>query len=105
MMAEACCRCSIAAAISGDDPADIQPVDRLNTSYLVFCADIDAALTRAAQNWQLRRMAIVDRNILRMAVYEMLHLEEVPAKVSINEAIGALARHPIGATQADTLVP
>jgi transcription antitermination factor NusB len=49
--------------------------------------DIDAALTRAAQNWQLRRMAIVDRNILRMAVYEMLHLEEVPAKVSINEAI------------------
>ena len=49
--------------------------------------DIDAVLTRAAQNWQLRRMAIVDRNILRMAVYEMLHLEEVPAKVSINEAI------------------
>ena len=49
--------------------------------------DIDTALTRAAQNWQLRRMAIVDRNILRMAVYEMLHLEEVPAKVSINEAI------------------
>ena len=50
-------------------------------------ADIDAALNRAAQNWQLSRMAIVDRNILRMAVYEMLHLEEVPAKVSINEAI------------------
>ena len=50
-------------------------------------ADIDAALTRAAQNWHLRRMAIVDRNILRMAVYEMLHLDEVPAKVSINEAI------------------
>ena len=50
-------------------------------------ADIDVALTRAAQNWQLRRMAIVDRNILRMAVYEMVHLEEVPAKVSINEAI------------------
>ena len=49
--------------------------------------DIDTALTRAAQNWQLRRMAIVDRNILRMAVYEMVHLEEVPAKVSINEAI------------------
>ena len=33
---------ALAASISGDDPAVIQPVDRLNTSYLVFCADIDA---------------------------------------------------------------
>ncbi len=50
-------------------------------------ADIDAALTRAAQNWHLRRMAIVDRNILRMAIFELLQLEEIPAKVTINEAI------------------
>ena len=49
--------------------------------------DIDEVLTKAAQNWQINRMAIVDRNILRMAVYEMLNLDEIPAKVSINEAI------------------
>jgi len=48
---------------------------------------IDEIITGAAQNWHLRRMAIVDRNILRMAVFEMLHVEEIPAKVSINEAI------------------
>jgi N utilization substance protein B len=48
---------------------------------------IDATIAAAAQNWNLRRMAIVDRNILRMAVYEMLHLKDIPAKVSINEAI------------------
>ncbi|MHC4940570.1 MAG: transcription antitermination factor NusB [Planctomycetota bacterium] len=48
---------------------------------------IDAMLAGAAENWKLHRMAIVDRNILRMAIYEMLHLDEIPAKVSINEAI------------------
>lgn len=49
--------------------------------------EIDALITEAAENWRLDRMALVDRNILRMAVFEMLHLEEIPAKVSINEAI------------------
>jgi transcription antitermination factor NusB len=50
-------------------------------------AEIDALLSSAAENWRLARMALVDRNILRMAIFEMLHLEEIPAKVSINEAI------------------
>jgi transcription antitermination factor NusB len=50
-------------------------------------AEIDTLLSSAAENWRLARMAIVDRNILRMAIFEMLHLEEIPAKVSINEAI------------------
>ncbi len=50
-------------------------------------ADIDKIIGNAAQNWHLSRMAILDRNILRMAVYEMLHLSDIPAKVSINEAI------------------
>ena len=50
-------------------------------------AEIDELLTAAAENWRLDRMALVDRNILRMAVFEMLHLEEIPAKVTINEAI------------------
>ena len=48
---------------------------------------IDEVISNAAQNWHLSRMAIVDRNILRMAVYEMLHDKDIPAKVSINEAI------------------
>lgn len=48
---------------------------------------IDAILSKAAQNWKLNRMALVDRNILRMAVFEMLELDEVPPKVAINEAI------------------
>ncbi len=50
-------------------------------------AELDKIIAAAAQNWAIRRMAVVDRNILRMAVFEMLHVEEIPAKVSINEAI------------------
>lgn len=48
---------------------------------------IDEVIEKAAQNWKLSRMAIVDRNILRMAVYELLYAEDIPAKVTINEAI------------------
>jgi transcription antitermination factor NusB len=48
---------------------------------------IDEIISGAAQNWHLTRMAIIDRNILRMAVFEMLHVPDIPAKVSINEAI------------------
>jgi transcription antitermination factor NusB len=49
--------------------------------------EIDKAISAAAQNWNLRRMALVDRNILRMAVFEMFYAKDIPAKVSINEAI------------------
>jgi len=49
--------------------------------------ELDGILSGAAQNWHIRRMATVDRNILRIAVFEMLHRPDIPAKVSINEAI------------------
>ena len=48
---------------------------------------IDAIIERFASNWKISRMSGVDRNILRIAVYEMLCREDIPVKVSINEAI------------------
>ena len=48
---------------------------------------IDPLLAQYAEHWDLDRMAVVDRNILRMAVYELLWQPEVPAKAAINEAI------------------
>jgi len=48
---------------------------------------IDGLLSAAAENWKLHRMALVDRNILRMAIYELLHMPEIPDRVTINEAI------------------
>ncbi|MFH1997031.1 MAG: transcription antitermination factor NusB [Candidatus Omnitrophota bacterium] len=50
-------------------------------------AAIDAAISLSATNWQLNRMAAVDRNILRSATYELLFMDDIPPKVSINEAI------------------
>lgn len=48
---------------------------------------IDSTIERFSSNWKLHRMPHVDRNILRIAVFEMLYCEDIPIKVSINEAI------------------
>jgi transcription antitermination protein NusB len=49
--------------------------------------DIDPMIAEAAQNWRLERMNVLDRLIMRMAIYEFLHQPETPAKVIINEAL------------------
>lgn len=49
--------------------------------------ELDALLGAAATNWKVSRMPIVDRNILRAALYELLWMPEIPAKVTIDEAI------------------
>ena len=48
---------------------------------------IDRKIAQYAKNWQLKRMAVVDRNILRQACYEFLYRPDIPPKVAINEAI------------------
>ena len=48
---------------------------------------IDSVIERFSNNWKIDRMSGVDRNVLRISVYEMLCREDIPAKVSINEAI------------------
>ena len=49
--------------------------------------EIDATIKKSVANYDLHRISAVDRNILRMAIYEMLHSPEVPPVVAINEAI------------------
>jgi len=49
--------------------------------------EIDQIIVSASENWRLDRMSIVDRNILRIALFEMLYCPDVPPKASINEAI------------------
>ncbi len=48
---------------------------------------IDERIKEHLQNWSLDRIGNVDRTILRMAIYEMLHIEDIPKNVSMNEAI------------------
>jgi len=49
--------------------------------------EIDDLIERHSLHWKLARMAVVDRNILRLAVYELLYLHDVPTSVVLNEAI------------------
>ena len=49
--------------------------------------EVDTLIKRFSENWRLERMPAVDRNILRLAIYELLYRPDIPAKVSINEAV------------------
>jgi N utilization substance protein B len=55
-------------------------------------ARIDAVIERFSSNWKLSRMSCVDRNILRIATFELLYCADIPPKVSINEAIDVAKR-------------
>lgn len=48
---------------------------------------IDKVISSVTEHWELKRMAVVDRNILRAATYELLYRDDIPAAVTINEAI------------------
>jgi N utilization substance protein B len=50
-------------------------------------AEIDAAIAAHAEGWTLERMPTVDRNILRLATFELLHTDDVPDRVAIDEAV------------------
>jgi N utilization substance protein B len=61
--------------------------ERIVLGVLEHGREIDRLIERYSENWRLHRMNIVDRNILRMATFELLYCNEIPPKVTINEAI------------------
>lgn len=67
-------------------------VTRLVEGTAQRMAGLDELIRKHATNWTLERMAIVDRNILRLAAYELLHETETPPKVVINEAVDLAKR-------------
>jgi N utilization substance protein B len=94
-----------AAAIAEDkadanwgQPAELPPVttdeaatrlfaDPLIQGALEHRDEADDIIRKHAKNWELHRIAAVDRNILRLAIFEMLHRDDIPPIVSINEAV------------------
>lgn len=56
-------------------------------------AQIDKVITEYATNWELKRMAVIDRNVLRAAAYELLFRDDIPPKVAINEAIDVAKKY------------
>lgn len=61
--------------------------DRLVRGTKAYQAKIDELIGRFAERWDLERMAVVDRNVLRAGIFELLWAPEVPPKVAINEAL------------------
>ena len=55
--------------------------------------DIDARLARVAENWSVERMAVIDRNVLRLGIYELFHGPSTPFKVVLDEAIELAKRY------------
>jgi N utilization substance protein B len=94
-----------AAALAGDkatatwgQPVELPPptadeaatrlfADPLIRGTLEHRDEADVLIKKHAINWELHRIAAVDRNILRLAIYEMLHRDDIPPIVSINEAV------------------
>ena len=48
---------------------------------------VDEIIERFSENWNIRRMSCVDRNVMRVAVYELAYCDDIPPKVTINEAV------------------
>ena len=61
--------------------------NRINTGISENLQTLDNIITKCSINWKFNRISKIDRNILRIAVYELLFLKDVPGKVAINEAI------------------
>jgi transcription antitermination factor NusB len=74
---------------------DIVPNDRETRAFALRLVqgvrdrweELDATIRSVAQNWDIGRMAVIDRNVLRLATYELLFCRDIPPKVAINEAI------------------
>lgn len=61
--------------------------DELIRGVIAHREELDDIIRKFARNWDLHRMATVDRNVMRLAIYEMMHRDDIPPVVSINEAV------------------
>jgi N utilization substance protein B len=89
--------------VEDDDTVEASPVrpDRALVEEMVRGvadrrAELDEVLTRLSRNWRLERMAVVERNIIRLALWELLHAPSVPVPVVINEAVELAKRFGTG---------
>lgn len=67
--------------------AGVEFAERLIHGVVAYQDKMDTLIARYAPEWPLDQMAVIDRNILRIAIYEFLVTDETPVKVAINEAV------------------
>ena len=81
---------SVEAFLESGEEKDKEIVEfckRLVFGVHAYLKAIDEKISQYATNWQLKRMAIIDRNILRLGVFELKYASDIPPKVTINEAV------------------
>ncbi len=78
---------SIAAEMPRPDPAAKQFARELIDGVVKHLRDIDSLIEEHSHNWRLDRMDRIDRNVIRLAVFELKFREDIPRKVSLNEAV------------------
>ena len=74
------------ARLTGPEPRILDRAEQLASDVITNVGQLDAEAARASENWRLSRMAIIERNILRLGIHE-LRSGEVPPKVAIDEAV------------------
>jgi N utilization substance protein B len=74
------------ARLTGPEPRILGRAEALATDIVADVTSLDAHAARAAENWRMSRIAVVERNILRLGIHE-LRRGEVPPKVAIDEAV------------------
>ncbi len=77
----------------GEDADNLKFATSLFLRTIDMTEEADAIISKHAENWDLSRIALIDRILLRMAICELLGFEDIPPKVSINEAIEVAKRY------------
>jgi N utilization substance protein B len=90
------------AGLPAENAYDRRFADTLISTATSKLEEIDEAITKVSRTWRLDRMARVDRNILRLAVTELLFFPDIPARVTINEAVELAKRY--GAAESPAFV-
>ncbi|RMH07300.1 MAG: transcription antitermination factor NusB [Nitrospirae bacterium] len=71
----------------GASPQERAFAEELVEGVRTHQAELDQLIIQSAKNWTLERMPVIDRSILRLALYELLWIPDIPAKVTVNEAL------------------
>lgn len=79
-------------ALVSDPPSDPEYYGEAVRGVWDHREEIDGLIRRVAEHWRLERMALVDRNILRLGAFEICHSADVPYAVAINEAVDLAKR-------------
>ena len=74
-------------AEDGDPPEEREFADQIVLGYADHQDDVDGCIRSSSHHWRLERMPIVDRNVLRVAIVELQRMDDIPKRVTLNEAV------------------